>query len=53
MVIAITIAIENLIRINHDPILIAESDPDLSGKSIYGGFLQTEKPVKDDEKRLF
>jgi hypothetical protein len=32
MVIAITIAIENLIRINHDPILIAESDPGLSGK---------------------
>jgi hypothetical protein len=32
MVIAITIAIENLIRINHDPILIAESDPDFTGK---------------------
>jgi len=26
------IAIENLIRINHDPILIAESDPDFTGK---------------------
>ena len=26
------IAIENLIRINHDPFLIAESDPGLSGK---------------------
>ena len=30
--IPVTIAIVNLIRINHDPIFIAESDPDLSGK---------------------
>jgi hypothetical protein len=30
--IAITIAIENLIRINHDPFLIAEPDPDFTGK---------------------
>lgn len=33
IVIAITIAIENLIRNDRDPVLIAESDPDLSGKT--------------------
>ena len=30
--IAITIPIENLIRINHDPFFIEKPDPDFSGK---------------------
>ena len=43
MVIAITIAIENLIRINRDPVLIAESNPGSSGKTDPGRFSAKQK----------
>jgi hypothetical protein len=47
------IAIENQLRINHDPVLIAESDPGLFGKiRSMEVSCKAEKPEDDDEKRL-